>query len=101
MVNTQWMIGLMTMMVVAATHYDYLSLWGELVRDQMTQQTGAHHGVLQALSEDGSELGTLGASIGGDNCHRSPSHLVVPPGELLSRVPLLSTLSQSSPFLLP
>ena len=56
-------------------YYDYLSLWGELVRERMTQQTGAQHGVLQALSEDGSELGPLGASTGGDNCHRSPSHL--------------------------
>lgn len=36
-----------------------------------------------------------------NNCHRSPSHLVLPPGGLLSRVPLLNTLPQSSPFLLP
>lgn len=43
-------------------YYDYVFL-GELVREQMTQQTGAHHGVLQALSEDGSELGTLGATL--------------------------------------
>lgn len=41
---------------------------GEHVREQMTQPTEAH-------CEDGSELGPLGVSISGDNCHRSPLHL--------------------------
>lgn len=36
----------------------------------MTQPTKAHCWVVKVVSEDGSELGPLDASISGDNCHR-------------------------------